>query len=536
MTAKARNPLVPVTPDEHAEDAIACIDAGATVIHTHAEHLTAPADEVAEEYARAYRPVARARPGAICYATTGIGPTIEDRYRHVELLADMGLTRAAFVDTGSVNLGGTGPRRAARRTAATCTRTTSPTSRTRCACAPSAGSGRASRCSNPASSASCSRTRRPARCPRGALVKFYFSEGGYLGGGEPLWGVPPIARSARRVPRDARRRADRLGGRGARRFAARRADCACSRSSAAATSASASRTSTAGRRTPSRSPARRSCARRSADRSRRSTKPPRSWTSRRDDSRREQGARAALHRRARAGDVAGAAACFDAERYYSHAWEGDLAVTWEKMKARRRDDTFSDWKSESIVFVADGDRVVHHAPRCRRRTRTGTRADLLTLEIWRIENGLIVEHWGGSRVRAIRNSSLKPCTTVRTVWDRSEPARRSPQSVTGHVMPTAVISSSSRTARRATTTTSSTRYECGIMLLGAEVKSIREGHANLQDGYARVDDGEVWLHGLHVIAVRVLARRRRSIRSASGSCCCTASRSRRSHGRPPRRV
>ena len=41
-------------------------------------------------------------------------------------------------------------------------------------------------------------------------------------------------------------------------------------------------------------------------------------------------------------------------------------------------------------------------------------------------------------------------------------------------------------------------YECGIVLLGAEVKSIREGHANLQDGYARVDDGEVWLFGLHV--------------------------------------
>jgi SsrA-binding protein len=36
------------------------------------------------------------------------------------------------------------------------------------------------------------------------------------------------------------------------------------------------------------------------------------------------------------------------------------------------------------------------------------------------------------------------------------------------------------------------------VLLGAEVKSIREGHANLQDGYARVDDGEVWLMGLHV--------------------------------------
>src|SRR5262249_40823206 len=41
-------------------------------------------------------------------------------------------------------------------------------------------------------------------------------------------------------------------------------------------------------------------------------------------------------------------------------------------------------------------------------------------------------------------------------------------------------------------------YECGIVLKGAEVKSIRNGRANLQDGYARVDDGEVWLHGMHI--------------------------------------
>jgi SsrA-binding protein len=42
-------------------------------------------------------------------------------------------------------------------------------------------------------------------------------------------------------------------------------------------------------------------------------------------------------------------------------------------------------------------------------------------------------------------------------------------------------------------------YECGIVLKGAEVKSIREGHANLQEAYARVDDGEVWLHGMHIL-------------------------------------
>ena len=42
-------------------------------------------------------------------------------------------------------------------------------------------------------------------------------------------------------------------------------------------------------------------------------------------------------------------------------------------------------------------------------------------------------------------------------------------------------------------------FECGIVLAGSEVKSIREGKANLQDAYARVQDGEVWLHGMHVL-------------------------------------
>jgi len=43
------------------------------------------------------------------------------------------------------------------------------------------------------------------------------------------------------------------------------------------------------------------------------------------------------------------------------------------------------------------------------------------------------------------------------------------------------------------------RYECGIVLRGAEVKSIRNGRANLQDAYARIDDDEVWLLGMHVL-------------------------------------
>lgn len=41
-------------------------------------------------------------------------------------------------------------------------------------------------------------------------------------------------------------------------------------------------------------------------------------------------------------------------------------------------------------------------------------------------------------------------------------------------------------------------YECGMVLKGGEVKSIREGKANLQESYARIIDDEVWLHGMHI--------------------------------------
>jgi len=40
--------------------------------------------------------------------------------------------------------------------------------------------------------------------------------------------------------------------------------------------------------------------------------------------------------------------------------------------------------------------------------------------------------------------------------------------------------------------------EAGIALTGTEVKSLRLGRANLQDSYATVKDGEVFVHGLHI--------------------------------------
>ena len=41
-------------------------------------------------------------------------------------------------------------------------------------------------------------------------------------------------------------------------------------------------------------------------------------------------------------------------------------------------------------------------------------------------------------------------------------------------------------------------YEAGIVLLGTEVKAIREGRVNLRDSYARIETGEVFLHRLHI--------------------------------------
>ena len=42
------------------------------------------------------------------------------------------------------------------------------------------------------------------------------------------------------------------------------------------------------------------------------------------------------------------------------------------------------------------------------------------------------------------------------------------------------------------------RIECGVVLVGTEVKSLRGGYANLEDAYARIDDGEVWLIGAEI--------------------------------------
>jgi SsrA-binding protein len=50
------------------------------------------------------------------------------------------------------------------------------------------------------------------------------------------------------------------------------------------------------------------------------------------------------------------------------------------------------------------------------------------------------------------------------------------------------------------------KFECGIVLEGSEVKSLREGAVQLKDAYAEVRDGEIWLRNMHISPYKPAAR------------------------------
>src|SRR3954447_2485458 len=193
-TSPKRNPNVPATVEEHTKDALACVDAGATVIHTHAPDIGAPPEDTTEQYAATYRPIVEQHPGIICYPTTGLGPTIEERYKHVELLDDLGVIRAGFVDTGSVNLGGTGPDGLPAGAGYLYQNSFTDVAHKMQVCR-ERGLGPSVAIFEPGFLRVVCAYYDAGALPAGTLVKFYFSAGGYIGGGSPLWGAPPIIES-----------------------------------------------------------------------------------------------------------------------------------------------------------------------------------------------------------------------------------------------------------------------------------------------------------------------------------------------------
>jgi len=114
------------------------------------------------------------------------------------------------------------------------------------------------------------------------------------------------------------------------------------------------------------------------------------------------------------GDFATAASCFDPERYYSHAYEADLAGTWEQQKANFRAAIWTDVSVERLAVIAEDDRVAYltnftatHSGEFLGIPSTGRRVTIPSLEVWRVERGLIVEHWGGLQITAAVMNRLR---------------------------------------------------------------------------------------------------------------------------------
>lgn len=111
-TPQRRQPHSPRTAAEIAEDARACLAAGAAIVHNHTDDdvLGHPTGRHSSEaYLEAWRPVLAERPDAILYPTMaggGRGRRIEDRYAHITELYAAGVLGMAVADPGSVNLTG----------------------------------------------------------------------------------------------------------------------------------------------------------------------------------------------------------------------------------------------------------------------------------------------------------------------------------------------------------------------------------------------------------------------------------------------
>ncbi len=114
-TTKATNPLAPETVEEQTAEIIRCLDAGATIVHTHSNQPNEDPKVAARSYMEVYRPVWQKHPHAILYATANFDPKEYNRTRrtwpgqtqcgHHRLLAEAGLVNMVLLDTGVVPLG-----------------------------------------------------------------------------------------------------------------------------------------------------------------------------------------------------------------------------------------------------------------------------------------------------------------------------------------------------------------------------------------------------------------------------------------------
>lgn len=110
---KSANPSVPHTPEEIAVEGIRCIKAGASIVHNHTRDQVMGGDgnHDPKPYQDAWSKILAQYPDAIFYPTMpggAPGQTIEQRYAHIEHLAQWGLLGIGLVDSGTTDIGSYG--------------------------------------------------------------------------------------------------------------------------------------------------------------------------------------------------------------------------------------------------------------------------------------------------------------------------------------------------------------------------------------------------------------------------------------------
>ena len=113
-TTKKINPTAPETAAEIAEETIKCLDAGATIVHTHSNKPSTDVMAAAQAYIDAFTPVREKHPYGIIYPTANFNPAVYHKNRtvwppeiqsgHQRPLAEAGLANMILLDTGVVPL------------------------------------------------------------------------------------------------------------------------------------------------------------------------------------------------------------------------------------------------------------------------------------------------------------------------------------------------------------------------------------------------------------------------------------------------
>ncbi len=121
-----RNPTVPRTLDDIIEQGLACMDAGASIVHTHLPVHNVDAAVASEQYDSIFQAWIDRDANALAMPTIGTGIGVEEKLAHIDYLAGTGAIRIGFIDPGTILLGTSSPTGPPAQTARS-TSTRSPT-------------------------------------------------------------------------------------------------------------------------------------------------------------------------------------------------------------------------------------------------------------------------------------------------------------------------------------------------------------------------------------------------------------------------